>query len=364
MKKKNAVIHVIIDGISGIFLPIIHLLSAAGILKGILAILIVTQILKDSSETYLVLNAMADSLFYFLPIILAFTSARKFGSNPFTAMVIGGILLYPTLTTLFETGTSISFAGIPMKAVIYHSSVIPIILAVGLLKYVEQFFYNIFPDMIKDFLTPLICIVLVGLVTLFVFGPMGTLIGDVLATGYEFMYSISPIIAGTILGAVLQPMVIFGFHWSFILIAINNIAVKGSDTILALIGPSVFAQAGAAIAVFFKSKDKNFQSICISSALSACFGITEPAMFGVNLPLKTPMGAVCIGGGVGGALAGFSGAQAMTFAFPSLVTLPIFLGEGFGLYVLSCLTGFVVAFLLTMFLRFDIVPLEKEVTEE
>ena len=218
--------------------------------------------------------------------------------------------------------------------------------------------YRILPDLIKGFFAPLICIVVVGLITLFVFGPIGNVIGDGLAAAYEFIYRISPIIAGGILGAIIQPMVIFGFHWSFILVAMNNISVKGSDTILALIGPAVFAQAGAALAVCIKSRDKSFRSICISAVLSACFGVTEPAMFGVNLPLKKPMIAVCAGGAAGGAIAGFSGAQAMTFAFPSLVTLPVFLGKGFGLYVVSCIVGFLTAFLLAMILKYDVVRTE------
>ncbi len=353
MKEKKSMIGAVIDGVSGIFLPIINLLSAAGILKGVLAILTATNILPEAGETYVVLNAIADSLFYFLPIILAFTSAKKFGSDPFTAMVIGGVLLYPALTDLFEAGTGILFAGIPMKAVIYHSSVIPIILAVALLSYVERLVYKILPDLVKGFFAPLICVVTVSLVTLFVFGPIGNVIGDGLAAAYEFVYRISPVIAGGILGAVIQPMVIFGFHWSLVLVAMNNISAKGSDTILALIGPAVFAQAGAAFAVCLKSKDKSFRSTCLSAVVSACFGVTEPAMFGVNLPLKKPMIAVCIGGGAGGAVAGLSGAQAMAFAFPSLITLPVFWGKGFWMYVTSCVIGFLTAFFLTMVLKYD-----------
>ncbi|MFT4105104.1 MAG: PTS transporter subunit EIIC [Lacrimispora sp.] len=354
MKEKKSMISVVIDGVSGIFLPIINLLSAAGILKGVLAILTAANLLSGAGETYMVLNAMADSLFYFLPIVLAFTAAKKLGADPFTAVVIGGVLLYPALTNVFEAGTGIFFAGIPMKAVIYHSSVIPIILAVGLLSYVERLVDKILPDLIKGFLAPLICIVTVGLVTLFVFGPIGKVVGDGMAVAYEFVYQISPMLAGGILGAVIQPMVIFGFHWSLVLVAMNNVSVKGSDTILALIGPAVFAQAGAAFAVCLKSRDKNFRSTCLSAVLSACFGVTEPAMFGVNLPLKKPMAAVCIGGGVGGAVAGLSGAQAMAFAFPSLVTLPVFLGNGFGLYVISCVVGFLTAFSLAMVLKYDV----------
>ena len=339
------------DTISGIFHPIINLLSSAGILKGILAILTVSRLLSAEGGTYLVLNAMADSLFYFLPIILAYTSAKKFGTNPFTAMVIGGVLLYPTLTAVFDSGTGILFAGIPIRAVTYHSSVIPIILAVGLLALAEKFLDRIFPDTIKGLITPVFGIAIVGLFTLFVFGPAGAMAGDALAKAYQMIYEAAPVLAGMILGAFMQPMVIFGLHWSFVFIAMNNIALTGSDMILAFMGPPVFAQAGAALAVYLKSKDKKFKSTCISAVFSACFGITEPAMFGVNLPRKKPMIAVCIGGALGGALAGISGASAFAFAFPGLATLPIFIGEGFGLYVISCAAAFLIAFLLSMLLQ-------------
>lgn len=352
--NKVTVINRIIDGISGIFLPFVSLLSAAGILKGILAVLIMTGALTESGDTYLVLNAMADSLFYFLPMVLAFTSAQKFNTNPFTAVVIAGVLLYPSLTAAFDIREQIVFAGLPIQSVVYHSSVIPIILAVGLLKYVEQLSNRLLPGLISGFLTPLVGILVVGLTTLLVFGPIGKVVGDGLAVGYEAGYGISPVLAGAVLGAVIQLMVIFGFHWSFVLIAMNNINVNGSDTVLVLIGPAVFAQAGAAMAVFFKSKDQQFRSICLSAALSACFGVTEPAMFGVNLPLKRPMLAVCLGGGVGGALAGLSGARAMAFAFPSLVSLPVFMGQGFGIYLLSCAAGFATAFIVTLVLPFTV----------
>lgn len=352
-EKKKTAVSVIIDGISGIFLPLVNLLSAAGILKGILAILTVTTILPGESETYLVLNAMADSLFYFLPMLLAFTAARKFGANPYTAVVIAGVLLYPSLTTVLEAGNALSFLGIPLKGVAYHSSVIPMILGAGLLYFVEKFLNQVLPGLVKGFLTPLLSIFIVSFAVLALFGPFGAAVGDVLAAGYQFIYGLSPVAAGLLLGAAIQPMVIFGFHWSFILIGMNNITVSGHDTILALIGPAVFAQVGAALAVMAKSKNRAFKSICISAALSAAFGVTEPALFGVNLPRKKPMAGVCIGGGIGGAMAGFSGAQAMSFAFPSLAALPVFYGQGFGLYLISCLAGFLIAFCVTMLFNFQ-----------
>lgn len=353
-KEKKSVINIIIDGISGIFLPIVNLLSAAGIMKGLLAILTATGMLLPKSETFLVLNAMGDSLFYFLPILLAYTAGKKFGANPFTSVVIAGVLLYPSLNTVLEAGTTVHFLGLPLKGVTYHSSVIPMILAAGLLALVERLLNKILPDIIKGFMVPLLSILIVGTAALLLFGPVGAVIGDGLAAVYTAVYNLSPVVAGLLLGAIIQPMVIFGFHWSFILIGMNNITVSGHDTVLALMGPAVFAQAGAALAVMIKSRDKSFQSICASAALSAMFGITEPAMFGVNLPRKKPMAAVCIGGGIGGALAGFSGAQALSFAFPSLASLPVFFGDGFGLYLVSCLVGFAVAFVITMAVKFEV----------
>lgn len=352
-EKKPSVLTVLIDGISGIFLPVVNLLSAAGILKGTLVILTGSGLLLDTGGTYLILNAMADSLFYFLPVILAVTSAKKFGTDPYLAAVIGGVLLYPDLAAAFQNGAVVSFVGFPVRAVTYRSSVIPIIMAVGLLRYVKGFLDQVIPDLVKGFLTPLLSIVLVGLSTLFLFGPIGAVTGDLLAAGYESVYRISPVLSGAVLGALIQVMVIFGVHWSFFLVAMNNIALKGEDTILALLGPAVFAQVGAALAVFVKSRDKSFRSLCLSSALSACFGVTEPVMFGVNLPLGKPMIAVCIGGGIGGALAGWSGARAAAFAFPSIATLPIFFGKGFGIYMLSCLAALLAAFFITLAFRFE-----------
>ncbi len=365
MNTKKSMLNTIIAGISEIFLPIVNLLSAAGILKGILVILTSFHLLSGSGDTYLILNALGDSLFYFLPIILAVAAAKKFGTDPYLAAMIGGVLLYPAITAAFDSGGQIFFAGIPIRPVVYKSSVIPIIMAVGLLKFTEQFLNKFIPDMIRGFLTPLLCIVIVSLMTLFLFGPMGAVIGDALAVAYEFLYQVSPVISGMILGALIQIMVIFGIHWSFILISMNNVAVRKEDTILALIGPAVFAQAGAALAVFVKSKDQKFRSLCLSAALSACFGVTEPAMFGINLPLKKPMAAVCIGGGLGGAIAGWSGARAVTFAFPSLATLPIFFGESFLMYLVSCIAALVSAFALTMLFKFDtvIVTNQKESKE-
>ncbi len=362
--KKKSIISVIIDGISGIFWPIVNLLIAAGIMKGLLALLTTLSVLSPESDTFLVLNAMADSLFYFLPIFLAFTSAKKFGANPYTAVLIAAMTLHPSLNTVLEAGTTVYFLGIPLNGVMYHSTVIPILLATASLHFVEKFLHRILPEMVRGFMTPLLSVLIVGFMTLSVFGSVGMVVGDVLAAGYEYIYGLSPLIAGLLLGAAIQLMAIGGLHWPLIVIAMNNIIVNGSDTILVLMSPPVFAQAGACMAVFLKSKSAPLRTTCISAALSSLFGITEPATFGVNLPRKKPMAAVCIGGGIGGAIAGFSGAAANSFAFASIVALPVFLGPGFTLFLISCAVGFVISFVLTLILKFEVDTTAENISTE
>lgn len=352
--KSKGFINILIDGISEIFMPIVNLLSAAGILKGILLILTTIGFLNNESNTYAVLNAIGDSLFYFLPMILAVTAAKKFGANPYSAMVVGGVLLYPTLVQLMKEKDFIDFLEIPIKSASYPSGVLPILMACGLLAMLEKLLDRIIPEVVRGFLTPMIAITAVSLVTLIAFGPLGTVIGDGLAAAITFLYELSPTAAGLILGASIQIMVIFGFHWGIVIAAMNNIAVSGADTILALIGTPVFAQAGANIAIMLRTKDKKLRSTCLSCAVSSVFGVTEPSMFGINLPRKKPMIAVCIGGGLGGAIAGLSGARAHTFAFPSLASLPVYFGRGFGLYIVACLVSFFTAFLLSMLMKYDV----------
>lgn len=344
----------LIEGITGIFMPLANLLSAGGILKGIMAILVAAGTISRESQSYLVLDAVTDSLFYFLPFLLAVTAAKKFGANPYMGMVIAGILLYPALSQTLSEGQTIYFFGLPLKGVIYRSGVLPIILAVGLQSHLEKLLNRVLPEMIRGFMLPLVCIPIVAIVSLAVFGPIGAVTGDALAAGYQYVYSLAPIVAGFLLGGAVQPMVLFGFHWSFLLLGMNNVLVTGSDTVLPLIGPAVFAQAGAALAVMIKSRDTAFRSICASAVLSALFGITEPALFNISLPRKKPLIAVCIGGAVGGALTGASGLVLRVFTFPSLVSMPVYYGEGFGLYLTGCLAGFLIAFTFSMLMRYPV----------
>ncbi|MDR1773673.1 MAG: PTS transporter subunit EIIC [Clostridioides sp.] len=343
----------VIDLLSSVFLPIINLMVSVGILKGILELLKVSNVISQGSSTYEILTAMSDSFFYFIPVFLAFTAAKKFKAEPFTAAVIAATLLYPNITNLMTGSEAITFFNIPIKAVSYSASIIPILLAVYFMSYLEKLCKKIIPETFVGMLTPPICILIVVPITLIVFGPIGMYVGSWMAKVYEWLYSLSPLIAGFLIGLVQQIMVIFGLHWGLFPIALNNNAVYGFDTLMPLFGAPIFAQGGAALAVALKAKTKEFKSIAFSASFTTLLGITEPALFSVNIRLKTPMICACIAGGVGSAIAGFFGCRATTFALPALTTLPVFMSKSFVPFLIALGVGFFLAFALTMIVKIE-----------
>lgn len=361
-KAKNPVVRAIdavCDLLSSFFLPFITLLVAAGIMKGIVALLVSTGAIVEGDPSYTVIYAMSDALFYFIPLFLALTSAKRFGVNQFVALLVACVLLYPDMSTLMSAGENFSLFGLPITVATYSSSVIPILLSIYLLKWVEKLCERVIPEMVRGILTPPVCLVIVIPVTLAVFGPLGVVVGSWLAGGYEWLYGLSPIVAGLIIGAFFQVMVIFGFNWGLFPIMLNNIAVLGFDTILPMMGGSTFAQGGAALAVGLRTKNKALRTTAISAMVATMFGITEPAVYGVNLRLKKPMVCGCVGGAVGGAIAGAFGVKASAFAFPALTTLPVFWQQSFVAFLVSLAVSFVMGFVLTLVVGFDDSKLES-----
>lgn len=348
----KVVVDKVIDLISSLFLPFINLLVSAGILKGILVLLTMSNIVAESSTTYVIANAMADGFFYFIPVFLAFTAGKRFNVDPFTSMAIACIILYPSLSEMMGSAAAISFFGIPIQAVQYQASIIPILMAIYCVKFVEKG-CQIIPETFRGMLTPPICIIIIVPCTLVIFGPIGMIAGQWMASGYGIIYSISPLIAGFLLGCVQQIMVIFGLHWALFPIVLNNIALYGVDTLIPLFGGAIFAQGGAALAIAMKAKDKKNKSIALSAALTTMFGITEPALFSVNLPLRKPMICACMAGGIGSAIIGFFGVEATSFALPSVPTLPVFMSNNFLTFVIALAVSFCLAFIFTMVAKID-----------
>lgn len=345
----------VIDVISSIFAPLLGVMAGAGILKGLLLIASNFEWLQKTDTTYIILYAAADALFYFLPMLLAVTTARKFGGNTFTALTMAGALLYPSIIQLKTDGVATHFFGIPVVMMSYSSTVIPIILSVIVMSQLEKVCNRFIHESVKNFLTPLISLVIMLPVTLIVFGPFGVYVGNAIADGLLAAFSFSPLIAGAILGASWQILVIFGVHWGLVPVFINNIAVFGKDGIKPAATASVFAQTGAAFGVMLRTKNKKLKTLAGSATVTALFGITEPAVYGVTLPLKRPFIAGVIGGAVGGAIIGQAGTQAFASGAPGLLTLPIFYGpggQGFPGLIIGITASFLVSAILTYVMGF------------
>lgn len=360
--KRSA--NAVIDLLSSFFLPIINLLVSVGILKGALTLLQVSGVVAADTTTYAILNGMADALFYFIPIFLAFTASKRFGVDTVTGMLIGCIILYPSITEIMAGGEPVYLFGLELQKATYSSSVIPILLAIYTASWVQKACYNVIPETFRGMFTPPITIVIVIPLTLGVFGPLGTLVGGWLATGYEFVYGLSPLVAGILIGAFQPFLVILGLHWALFTIAMNNVSVYGFDTIMALFGGAIFAQGGAALAVALKTKNKKFRSQAISASLTTLLGITEPAMYGVNLRLKKPMVCACVAGGLGSAVAGFFGCAGTAFALPALTTLPVFMSRAFIPFCISLAVAFGLAFIFTLMVPFNDLTEEEMAAEE
>ena len=348
MEKKKSGYQVVVDQITGIFLPIINIITAASILKSIVVLLAAFGVISENGGFYQIFYAATDGFFYFLPFYLAYAAAKQWRADPYIALLIPVAMLYPDITAVLENGGSLNLFGLNVPPTIYHSSVIPVVMAVGLLHFVEKPCDRYIPESIRGFLKPMVCCLVVLPVTFLVFGPMGTWIGDVLTKVFFAVYEWNPIVAGAFMGFVMQPMVVVGAHWSVVPVSISNILLHGYDVIMPLVGGAVYAQAGAALAVGLMYKEnKEKQRVAYQASLTAALGVTEPALFGVNVPLLRPMLAACLSGAIGGAMVGFAGTHCTSFAFPSFLTSVAFVGPGFGIFLFSMAFSFVLGFLFT-----------------
>lgn len=355
--NSEGIINKFLDTLSGIFVPVIPAIIGAGLLKAILFTLMFAELVPTDSDIFRFLNVFSDAGFYFLPILLAFSSASKFRANPYVAVVIAGILIHPELITMMNESTSLKFIGIPILSVGYASSVIPIILGIWFMSYVEKGLIKVIPKILQTVLLPLLTLIITAPVVLAVIGPLGQLAGNALGNGFMALY-MSPfsIVAGAIFGAVFPFLVMIGMHNGFSPIMIQTLSTYGVDYILGLNCASNSAQAGATFAVFLKTKNKEFKSVAGVAALNAILGITEPALFGVTSRLKKPLIAVSIGGAVGGAIAGFFRVESLGMATGPIIGIPLFIGPTFIYFVISCTVSCILGFILTNIIGFEDIP--------
>ena len=348
MSKPKNIYKLVIEQITGIFLPIINYLTAASILKSIVILLASFGILSTDSGVYMIFYAVSDGFFYFLPILLSITAAKQWHTDQFISLLIPIAMLYPDILSILENGQSLDFLGLTVRPAVYHSGVIPVLLAVGLLHFVEKPCDKYLPEALKGFLKPLVCCIIVLPFTFLLFGPIGSWIGDFLTKIFYVLYYWNPIAAGIFMGFFIQPMVVVGAHWSIVPVSINAITTTGYDTIMPLLGGAVYGQCGASLAMALLAKDKEKKRIGFQAALSCALGVTEPALFGVTVPNPKAMLCACIAGSVGGAIVGYAGTHCISFAFPSFVTCVAFVGPGFMPFLFSMVMGFIVGFPLTL----------------
>ncbi|WP_058913753.1 PTS beta-glucoside transporter subunit IIABC [Entomohabitans teleogrylli] len=352
--EKSGALAKFIDVVSGIFTPFLGVLAASGILKGFLALSLVGGWLAESDGTYRILQSTSDALFYFLPIVLGYTAGKKFGGNPFLTMVIGGALVHPLMIQAFEAtanGTTEYFLGIPVVFINYTSSVIPVICAAWFCCWLERQCNKVMPAAVKNFFTPLLCLVITVPLTFLAIGPLATGLGELLASGFQIIYKFAPWLAGAVLGALWQVCVIFGLHWGLIPLMMNNMAVLSHDAMMPILLPAVFGQVGATVGVFLKTRDVRLKALAGSGAVAGVFGITEPAVYGVTLPNHRPFIFGCVGGAIGGAIVGFSQSMVYSFGLASIFTLAqIIPPTGIDASVWGAIIGVAVSFTLACLL--------------
>ena len=351
--EKTSVLGQVIDVVSGIFAPFIGVMAATGLLKGLLALAVVCGWLNTEQATYKIWFAASDALFFFFPLFLGYTAGKKFGGNPFITMVIGGALTHPLMIQAFEAGqlpgaTAEYFLGIPVTFINYSSSVIPIILASWVCCWIERRSNALLPSAMKNFFTPAICLAIVVPLTFLVIGPIATWLSVMLANGYQAVYVVAPWLAGAALGGLWQVCVIFGLHWGLVPLMINNLNVLGHDSMLPIILPAVLAQVGAVLGIFLATRDAR-QKVLAGSAFSAgLFGITEPAIYGLTLPLRRPFIFGCVSGALGGAITAFSNSATYSFGLPNIFfPAQMIPASGIDASVWGGLIGTAVAFILS-----------------
>ena len=368
-KVKRNPVTVALDFISGCMTPMIPAIIAGGLIKVLLVVLgpSLLNVISATGDTYIIMNAIGDAAFYFLPVFIAVTASKKLGCNTYLAIMVAAMLLYTDLITLLggEAPTKL-FGFIPVIHGSYSSSVIPAMLATILLKYVEKLVDKITPEWSKNFLKPLLIVLITAPITLCLLAPLGLVIGNGLQFVLNYIYNFAPWLAMALFAAFMPFIVMTGMHWAFVPAALLAISNPGYELMLlpAMLASNI-AQAGATFAVAVKTKDSKMRQIAIPAGISALLaGVTEPAMYGVTLKLKKPMYAACIAGGVGGVIMGIVKLKAYAFATPCLTAIVQFISPDGGKNMLFACIIAALSFVLSFVLALIMTKNKAETTEE
>ena len=355
-KEKKSIVSMLLDTFTGIFTPILPAIIGAGLLKGVLLGLMFAGALSSDSEAYKILMVFSDAAYYFLPMLLAASTAIHFKCNRYVAMAVAGVMIHPDMVTMLTDGTTHHLLGLPITSTTYGSTVLPIILTVVAMSYIEKFLAKIVPSILRTILVPFCTLLITGSLGLLILGPIGSIVSNVIASNFLTFYVNYGIIAGAIFSGLFPLMVLLGIHNGFTPVMVQCLSTYGVEYLMGLNVASNSAQAGATFAVSLKTKNKDFKSLSGTAALNAILGITEPALYGVTSKLKRPLIGVCIGGAVGGAIAGFFHVSATGMATGPIIGIPLFLTDTFIWFVVSCAVAFAVAFAIVMVMGFEDVP--------
>ena len=317
-KGKSSVGAVIMDHMTAIMNPILGLLCASGIIKGLLTILVMASVLKDTDGLYLLLNATGDAMMYFFPIFLGYTAASKFRMSPFVGAAIGATLVYPTIQNV----EGMKVFGFEVGGVGYASTVIPIILIIMIAAPLERWFKKILPDVIRVFVSPMLVLLICAPLGYCIIGPFANLLSNGISVGITSVYNFSPILSGFVLGALWQVLVVFGIHMGLVTILIVDLLAGNPSGLMPILSVVSFAQTAVVFVIWKKTKNQKLKSVALPAWISGIFGVTEPAIYGVTLPRIKYFVVSCIGGGLAGVYLGVTKVFAYQMAGLGVFSIP------------------------------------------
>ena len=351
----------LMDIISGVFLPMIGAMSAAGLIKALAVTLSTFGLVDPSSTTYTVLNCMGDGFFQFLPLFLGYTAAQKLGATPFLGMAVGAFLCHPQMVALQSNldaaaaaaatdPVMATFFGIPviLPAAGYLQPVVPIVLACALLAPLEKFFKRVIPEVIRGVFAPMLSLLITCAATVLVVGPVANTLSNLIAQGLLAILNVAPAIGGAAIAFAWPFLIIFGMHWGLIPVMMANFGTLGYDFIMPLTVGTNFAVGAVLLAVFLKTKKKDLKDTCVETLASAWLaGVTEPGIYGVLLRFNRTFICMALGCAVAGAIGGIASLHQTVFLTASVLTLPALFGDMGIWQVVQALAAIVVAFVLT-----------------
>ena len=366
-KPKTRWLDAVIGTMSAVFAPIVYILAAAGILQGLLIVAGLIDAEVKTSGTFAILNFMSWTPFAFLPVFIAITAARHFKCNPYIAVLCCCALINPEWSAMagrIAGGETITFLFIPLAKTVYTSSVLPPLFLVWALSWLEKRVERILPDVVSALFTPLVCFVIIVPLTLIIIGPVTTWAAMGIASGYNALFAAAPAVAAAVIGGVWQIVVIFGVHWGITPVIMANFDTQGYDSFQAYQTIAVIGQMAAVFGVFLKTRNRELKTTSLSAGVTAIFGITEPAIYGVTLRFKKPFICGCIGGAVGAVVASLFGSLYYAYAaLPGLFTLVNAISPEAPMSFIGELAGSATAIVLTIVLV-QFVGFEDPVAEE